>query len=416
MVRRALRHPSRRRRTKAGLSPVRWILVGVASVAGLSVTMLLLRRGRMDSSTEVLENLSLLSALGAESGASSRSSSSSSPSQRRIFPVSCSEFLARRRAQGATTTTTTTTTTTGDSYYDPNQGMVESPKKFIDQLPSTPPFWISLHKEWFDPMRWNSIMNRGEYYETGLTRVFGTILHNQPRGRVIDIGMNIGWFTLLSRSYGHDVTAFDPNPIMHTRVCESLQVNREQNGWGDDGDAVVQSFACGLGATEGMLNLTLGKNPGGSSFHEERLQKRNRKYMSVPVVRLDTIAEQEGWLGDDSSQQRPIHLIKIDVEGFEAPVVAGASRLLHSGTIRNIILESSTTDLRTVVDLMATIRHAGFQIRQILSVNGDPYRPEMVGELNTALTESSVGMDLAQVHTAVRFLSTHTLNLWWSKM
>lgn len=53
-------------------------------------------------------------------------------------------------------------------------------------------------------------MKKGEYYETGVTAAFHTILGKydssvRPAPLVIDIGMNIGWFSLYSRAHGHDV-------------------------------------------------------------------------------------------------------------------------------------------------------------------------------------------------------------------
>lgn len=83
-----------------------------------------------------------------------------------------------------------TTRTEGDAW-DPNKGMDESPKRFTI---TDPPFWISLHKKYFDMMRWVSIMDKGNYYETGITDQFHQILGNTTRpGLVFDIGMNIGW-------------------------------------------------------------------------------------------------------------------------------------------------------------------------------------------------------------------------------
>jgi len=104
-------------------------------------------------------------------------------------------------------------------FFDPNKSLEESPKRLTI---TNPPFWISLHTERFDKMRWVSIMVKGNYYETGLTNLFKEILaKTESPGLVIDVGMNIGWFTLWSRAHGHKVASFDPNPVMHVRVCES---------------------------------------------------------------------------------------------------------------------------------------------------------------------------------------------------
>lgn len=324
-------------------------------------------------------------------------------SKQTIQPVACAHQLSER------------TNPNFEDVGDPNQGMEESPKRYVDKLTtatSNPPFTISLHKKWFDKMRWASIMNHGEYYETGLTHLFSTILIDQPKGLVIDIGMNIGWFTLLSRSLGHDVVAFDPNPIMHTRVCESLQHNGDWMA-----DHSVTLFAYGLGDRTTTLNLTMGKNPGGSSFHADRLAKKFRRQRSVPVVRLDDVAAQEGWmLPNNKTNAKLIHLLKVDVEGFESFVFKGATKLLNSGAIQNIILESSVVgDVQQVSDLLTTIHQAGYKVQQINSVNGNPYHPEMVPGLNAELERATVGMDVGTIGTAVRFLGTVTTNLWWVK-
>lgn len=69
------------------------------------------------------------------------------------------------------------------------------------------------------------------YYENKMTANFVKILKNRPiSGRVIDVGMNVGWFTLLSRSLGHEVLSFEPDPSNIIRLCESLALNNWADG------------------------------------------------------------------------------------------------------------------------------------------------------------------------------------------
>jgi hypothetical protein len=87
-----------------------------------------------------------------------------------------------------------------EGISDPNKGMDESPKRYTI---TNPPFWISLHKKYFDAMRWVSIMGKGNYYETGITEQFREILGNTTeRGLVLDIGMNIGWVRVSTDTFG----------------------------------------------------------------------------------------------------------------------------------------------------------------------------------------------------------------------
>eukprot|EP00978_Attheya_sp_CCMP212_P023275 scaffold70917_cov51-Attheya_sp.AAC.1 len=312
-------------------------------------------------------------------------------------PVSCPSQIATRNAAGS---------------IDPNHGiMPESPKRLTI---TDPPFWISLHKENFDKMRWISIMKKGNYYETGITDQFHQILANTSRpGLVLDIGMNIGWFTLWARAHGHAVAGFEPNAIMHTRVCESLELNHWHN------DSSVQIFPYGLGHQAATLNLTTGKNPGGSSFHEERLAPKYRKQIPVKVVTLDSIALQQGWLDDhddpDDPSARPIYLMKVDVEGYEPFVFGGGKRLLQSGRVENIIMENSISDLRISTDLVATIYQAGYKVKLLSTVNGDPFRPEMLPQIDKELESASPGMDLEGVGEVLQLFADRSCNVWWTK-
>lgn len=294
---------------------------------------------------------------------------------------------------------------------DPNRSLEESPNKWVNA--TNPSFKISLHSQGFDPMRWASIMNRGNYYETGVTEQFHQILYNAPKGLVIDVGMNIGWFTAYSRAMGHAVVAFDPNPIMHTRVCETLALN----GWNDTSTTTtttdlkplspfVRTFPYGLAGQLTTMNLTLGKNPGGSSFHQDRLAQKFRRYLPVQVVTLDDMSDQEGWILETSPE---IHVMKVDVEGFEPQVLKGATRLLASGKVQNMIMENSFKDDSLAKETLSTIYRAGYHVHFMSSVNGDAYHQDWVPTINRALDTQQ--MDIPELE----LFSKTTINLWWKK-
>lgn len=292
-----------------------------------------------------------------------------------------------------------------EDFYDPNKALPESPKRLTI---TEPPFWISLFIEWFDKMRWAAIYVRGNYYELGLTNIFKEILteENKSPGRVLDVGMNIGWYSLWSRSFGHTVVSFEPNPAMHVRVCESLILN----GW--DKDNSVQLFPFGVGNEEAEMTLTTGNNPGGSSFVSERLAPKYRKTMPVKVVRLDDIAEQEGWLSENAL---PIHLMKIDVEGFEYFSLLGAKNILASGKVTNIMMENSSTDSKLVLSLFHLLYESGYKVHALLSVDGDPYHNDKntLTAANEAISKITTSMnpnDFSQ-----NWLIKVTNNIWWKK-
>lgn len=249
-------------------------------------------------------------------------------------------------------------------------------------------------------------MKKGEYYETGVTAAFHTILGKydssvRPAPLVIDIGMNIGWFSLYSRAHGHDVAAFEPNTVMFLRVCESLQYNNWEN------DNTVSLWNYGLGAQAGSFNLTTGNNPGGSSFHEDRLAPKFRKKMTVEVATLDSVAIQEGWL------DRQVSLLKVDVEGFENFVFEGGKRLIYNGNVENIFMENSIHNITVVGEMIDMLYDAGYRLNEIRTVNGDPYHEDWWPTFNPMLEERAKHENNDEVSSQLNFLSKSTCNLWW---
>mmetsp|Transcript_5945 Transcript_5945/g.11793 ORF Transcript_5945/g.11793 Transcript_5945/m.11793 type:complete len:420 (+) Transcript_5945:131-1390(+) len=303
------------------------------------------------------------------------------------------------------------------TIWNPNKAYTrEATKRWTN---TNPPFWISLHAEWFDNMRWASIMNKGEYYETGVTSLFHQILSTYPlsssssRPLVLDIGMNIGWFSLYSRAHGHEVAAFEPNPVMFLRICESLEHNKwnsygdpEANNQNNNGPA-VSLWQYGLGAQPGVFNLTMGKNPGGSSFYPDRLAKKFRKTMEVQVTTLDAVAIQEGWLN------RQISLMKVDVEGFEPFVFRGGKRLLNEGMVENLFMENSVNNLTEVGEMVDLIYGAGFRLKGIYTVNGDPYHEDWWPTFNPTLEERHGSRENRNESDQMKFIAKVTCNIWW---
>ena len=194
---------------------------------------------------------------------------------------------------------------------------------------------------------------------------------------------------------------------MPVRVCESLQLN----GWDQDGS--VRIFPYGVGSEEKAMNLTTGKNPGGSSFFAERLAKKFRKAIPAKVVRLDDVAIQEGWLEDTAP---PIRLMKVDVEGFEYFSFLGAKRIVSSGKVKNIIMENSITEPLPIVSLLTLIYRNGYKIHALLSVNGDPYHNDerTLAMVNRDLSET-VGRTNSTDLGDSNFLIKITNNIWWKK-
>ena len=146
-------------------------------------------------------------------------------------------------------------------------------------------------------------------YEPHVTAVFER--HLRPGLRVIDVGANIGWFTMLAGlrvgSGGH-VLAVEPNPL-NARMIEA---SRRANAFDH-----VSMLPAAAGSRNGAVSL----NRTYSNASVSPLERINvLEAEIVPMIRLDDV------IGDD---WRPVGLVKIDVEGAEAIALGGLERVLR---------------------------------------------------------------------------------------
>ncbi|WP_345294860.1 FkbM family methyltransferase [Luteimonas vadosa] len=151
-------------------------------------------------------------------------------------------------------------------------------------------------------------------YEPDLTAWLLAGLGGDEPGVFVDVGANIGWFSLQAARCGgvSRVLAVEPDAGNQ----QLLQANIERNGLGGR----IEAVACAAGAEPGLARLHRYKasNRGRHSL----LVQHGQGSSWVPVERVDTLLVRLG-LGE-----APIAAIKVDVEGYEPWVLAGAERAL----------------------------------------------------------------------------------------
>lgn len=134
---------------------------------------------------------------------------------------------------------------------------------------------------------------------------------------VIDVGANIGLHTLLwARALPRSqVFAFEPAP----KTFETLSKNVAQNGLG----ARIVPIQRAVGENQGEVDFYL---TGDDAYNSMRDTKRKpvREVIRVPVGPLNDVTSTLGALR--------VGLLKIDVEGLESSVIAGARDLIQRDT------------------------------------------------------------------------------------
>ncbi len=148
----------------------------------------------------------------------------------------------------------------------------------------------------------------------------------RPRNVVVDIGSFLGVYATLAARWsspGGRVLAFEPTPAMVPFLRSHLQMN-------DVADR-VQLFECALGAESGSATLHLHSDPYRNSLGGQDPDGQASGTATVPIVTLDQICHEQGVAPD---------LIRMDVQGFEQAVLAGARETIARGRGRlKIVLE-----------------------------------------------------------------------------
>jgi FkbM family methyltransferase len=132
-------------------------------------------------------------------------------------------------------------------------------------------------------------------------------------GLFVDVGANLGWHAVHAAQHRavETVVAFEPDPFNAWLLDRNLALNHVDK-------AIVCCEAVGAQSGIARLHRYKSSNYGRHSL----LADYGYDSRSVPLTSLDDALDRLG-LGE-----RPIAAIKIDVEGYEPAVIAGARRAL----------------------------------------------------------------------------------------
>lgn len=186
------------------------------------------------------------------------------------------------------------------------------------------------------------------YWEMWVTEAIAAEL--RPGMVVADIGANIGYFTLLMADMVGPtgrVHAFEPNPRMASLLQRSLAINGFANR------SHVHETA--LADTDGIeLALVIPENEPKNGHIQPLVDPSAPGVSRVLTQRLDSRAD---WL--------EIEFAKIDVEGAEEMIWAGATGLLEASRLRTIVLEFTPARYGDAGAFLERIISAGFSLSQI---------------------------------------------------
>ena len=173
-----------------------------------------------------------------------------------------------------------------------------------------------------------------------------------PGELALDVGANIGVMSSIlataSGNQGH-VIAFEPLPALVTKFRENMELWRSRLEWNqvtimptalssEAGEAVL-TMPTGFSANRGIATLEAGL-PG--------------EQVTIQATTLDAVLAPDTVVGT----------MKIDVEGHEYSALQGATRLLSSGSVRDIVFEENNEYPSKVSSLLESHGYEVFGLRK----------------------------------------------------
>lgn len=202
--------------------------------------------------------------------------------------------------------------------------------------------------------------------ETALVQRILGALSKDKTPVVYDIGANTGYYSIFAASvHNARVYSFEPLPEHLACLTSSSRLNRiEEN---------ITTYQIALGDTDEERDFYLGGS--GSSFDPLFLGNSSAEHIKVRSVQLDALRQQ-------SRMDLP-DFVKIDVEGFEYPVLRGATETIKAAlpflfieiasTLREQKREFVHQDYEKIFELLTGLGYKSFildgDLRQVSADN-----------------------------------------------
>lgn len=174
--------------------------------------------------------------------------------------------------------------------------------------------------------------------------------HVKPGMRCIDVGANAGYYTVL---LGHlvgptgRVQAWEPNP----ELCDCLRLTVPLNGLLDHVDVIRAAASSEMSKAE--LRVPTSYWGGATLMKLDKNWTGRQNQIQVDLLPLDTRFE------------GPVDFIKIDAEGHEPEIWAGAQKTLAASPKLAVLLEFNTVRYADPRAFIQRIQVDGFKLNRV---------------------------------------------------
>jgi FkbM family methyltransferase len=207
----------------------------------------------------------------------------------------------------------------------------------------------------------------------------------RPDETFVDVGANIGAFTILAVGVAHArAIAFEPSPDTFNLLEQNIRLNDFQNS--------VRAVSAAVGRNNGEVQFSMGL---GTENHIVVGDAAN----GSQKVKMTTL--------DEELAGQPPDLLKVDVEGFETEMFAGAASTLRHSRLQAIIVERNNLGARYGFNeeaLHHEIRRNGF-----IPCNYKPFSRELIHVSNETTGNIIYVRDFAAANVRLRTAPPLTL-------
>jgi len=168
---------------------------------------------------------------------------------------------------------------------------------------------------------------------------------------LVDVGANVGMYSILAaKTRGVRVYAFEPEAQNYALLNRNIQMNDLSGG--------VSAYCLAISDQPGFSELHLAALHAGGSCHSFGEAVDFNHQPMKPAFSQGCVAATLDELVERGVIRAPQH-IKIDVDGFENKVIAGAARTLQGGSVQSLLIEVNPNleDHRLMV---STLNRMGF--------------------------------------------------------
>lgn len=197
-----------------------------------------------------------------------------------------------------------------------------------------------------------SLITTGAYEKTE-TEIFRSVV--RPGMTVVDIGANVGYYTLIAASLvgaSGSVYAFEPEPANYALLVRNIEANGFRN---------VMASQEAISNRSGSMKLYIdSRNFGNRSFSRENILHDGGS-VDVKTASLDGLLASRTIVNE-------IDVIKIDAQGAEGFIVDGAKQILRDQKPK-IFMEFEPEMLRNngtePLGLLEELKHYGYSVKLI---------------------------------------------------